>query len=465
MKPILLIAPIAAAGVAVFAFNACQRETPPAPAAAQPAQVPFPPPKAKTEPGDPLDIFNNESAPRVRFKPQEQELAFVEYSEGLPKSGTWRGYPLLHDFNRDGRTDLVASNREEDGFSCWLAPVKGPWVLCNDGPKKDVGGIPRDMQYGPSRAADIDADGDDDLLVSAHKDALRLFRNVPAVDASDAPAPDGKLHWLESTPAPENPYLLIDLAIGNIDGDAFPDVAAIGHFKGGIAVYLGDGKGGMRRLPESAQIINPSTFGQHVDLVDIDGDGIDDIVSSTNRGLKVFVTKRTDGGFQWQDRSAGLPAPKIGNSISGQAVGHFLGGKTVQIATCLVPDPTIKPEALDSLGLYGWNEAKQTWEHVDRGLRRNEVYRELGAADLNADGHLDLVTLSLESGAVVYLGDGAGGFTPKGRLPSIFGVGRLAFGDMDADGLTDLLVSIPATKDRPEMGGLRAMLNKRELWK
>ena len=64
-----------------------------------------------------------------------------------------------------------------------------------------------------------------------------------------------------------------------------------------------------------------------------------------------------------------------------------------------VPQPKLT-EALDSLGLYGWNEAKQTWEHADRGLRRDEVYRELGAADLNADGHLDLVTFSLESGAV-----------------------------------------------------------------
>jgi hypothetical protein len=221
----------------------------------------------------------------------------------------------------------------------------------------------------------------------------------------------------------------------------------------------------MRRLPESNQIINPATFGQHIDLVDVDGDGIDDIVSSTNRGLKVFVTRRNDSGFQWQDRSAGLPAPKIGNSISGQAVGHFTSDKSIQIATCLVPDPTIKPEAIDSLGVYAWNEAKQTWEHVDSGLRRGEVYRELGAADLNADGHLDLVTFSLESGAVIYLGDGKGGFAPKGRLPNMFGVGRIAFGDLDADGLTDLIVSIPATKDRPENGGLRAMLNRRELWK
>jgi len=65
-----------------------------------------------------------------------------------------------------------------------------------------------------------------------------------------------------------------------------------------------------------------------------------------------------------------------------------------------VPDPTIKPEALDSLGLYGWNEAKQTWEHADRGLRRDEVYRELGAADAGLLTLLDVEELDAEAVAL-----------------------------------------------------------------
>ena len=112
-----------------------------------------------------------------------------------------------------------------------------------------------------------------------------------------------------------------------------------------------------------------------------------------------------------------------------------------------------------------WNAEKLTWEHVDSGLPRNEIYRDVACGDMNKDGHLDLIAMSRENGGVIYLGDGKGGFAPKGRLPGIFGVGRLALGDVDADGLLDVVVSIPATKERPEAGGLRAFKNRPELWK
>ena len=65
------------------------------------------------------------------------ELKFVEHSEGLPSAGTWIGYPLLFDFTGDGRADLVASNREEDGYNAWMAPEKGPWI-------RRIEGLPRE---------------------------------------------------------------------------------------------------------------------------------------------------------------------------------------------------------------------------------------------------------------------------------------------------------------------------------
>lgn len=425
--------------------------------------VQFPPQTPPGEPVDPNELFKDKET-ASRFAPKEPELAFVERSEGLPTSGTWRGYPLLHDFNGDGRADLVASNREEDGYNVWAATAAGPWLRSIDGPRKGEGGLPRDMQYGPARAADVDGDGRDDLLVSAHSDALRLYRNVLATDADGKPVEQDKLHWLRTTQPIDNPFLMLDIATGDVNGDKKVDVVGIGHFKGGFGVYIGDGKGGMQRLPESAQIIDTKTFGSRVELVDLDGDGHDDIVANTNRGQRVYIT-HPGTPYSWEDRSAGLPNPKIGNSITGQCVGHFTGSKSFEIASCLVPDPMVKPELFDTIGVYAWDAEKKSWSHVDKGLPRNEVYRDLACADFNADGNLDLLVLSLESGGVFYLGDGKGGFHAKGRLPGIYGVGRIATGDIDGDNLVDIVISIPATKEHPEWGGLRAFVNRAELWK
>jgi len=469
LVPFALLAGLAAASLHV----ACQPSPEPAPVppsagTATPAggrPPAFPPPKTAGEPTDPAALFQDPAPdkPRIRFEPREPELAFTEWSTGLPGAGTWRGYPLLYDFDQDGRDDLVASNREEDGYNVWLAsksdrPESATWRRCIGGPNKDDVGLPRDLGYGPSLGLDLDGDGDRDLLVSAHKEALRAFLNVPGEN------PESELRWVERTPAYENPYLMIDIALGNLDGDAHPDVVGVSHFKGGLAIYSGDGKGGFRRRPESSEILDLRAFGQHVEAVDLDGNGLDDIVAATNRGLKAYLNK-PGAKLAFDDISTGLPNPKIGNSINGMAVGRFRNKPMPEIAMCLVPDPMLKPDEIDSLGVFGWNAEKRSWEHVDSGLRRDEIYRELGAADLNADGNLDLLAASLTTGIVVYLGDGTGAFKPYGRLPGLFGIARLAFGDVNADGLVDIAVSIPATKERPDVGGLRVLVNRKDLWK
>jgi hypothetical protein len=70
----------------------------------------------------------------------------------------------------------------------------------------------------------------------------------------------------------------------------------------------------------------------------------------------------------------------------------------------------------------------------------------------------------MENGAAIYLGDGKGGFTQKGRIPGILGRGRVALGDINADGWLDFAVAIPASKESPDKGGVRAFLNAPKHW-
>ena len=421
----------------------CGRETPPA----DPVPESAPPLGAATvaRENDPLRLF----APDVERSPAgpsptARELPFVESSEGLPTTGTWRGYPVLADIDGDGRADLIASNREEDGFGVWLSPVRGPWV-------RAIAGLPRDMGYGPAAVCDVDSDGVRDLVLSAHTDALRVYRN------------DGRQGWtrLETIDVPSQ--LLLDLAIGNVDGDGRPDIVGLAHFQGGFFVYSGDGRGAFRSRPEASKILDGKFFGRDVELVDLDGDGLDDLVAVTNAGGKVFLTRGGEA-LGWEDVSAGLPRPSIGNSLYAVTVGRFAEGAWPQLAMCLNPGPPEPRDKRKTIGVWAFDPAKRVWSAIDRGLPISEPIFDVRAGDFDGDGKLDLATLGPESGGMIHLGDGQGGFRPKGRLPGIAGVGRLALGDVDGDGRLDLAVSIPASKEHPELGGLRVFLNRPQVW-
>ncbi len=85
------------------------------------------------------------------------------------------------------------------------------------------------------------------------------------------------------------------------------------------------------------------------------------------------------------------------------------------------------------LAAAGWKVAS---EHPAPGLE------ELLAADLDNDGHLDLIAAGLARGAV-WLGDGAGGFTPAPQALGLerAGAAALAAIDFDIEGDLDLAVT------------------------
>src|SRR5436189_4434338 len=88
----------------VVTWTCCTRVAPAPKPAAEGVVAQKIPPKLEPTP-NPLDILGGAEPdkPVVFLLP---ELPFEERSEGLPKSGTWRGTPLLHDFTGDGLADI-----------------------------------------------------------------------------------------------------------------------------------------------------------------------------------------------------------------------------------------------------------------------------------------------------------------------------------------------------------------------
>jgi hypothetical protein len=424
--------------------NASQNTPPPSLVAQNPLLVQ---PAQGSGTSNPAEIFGEGQEAPKPYVPALAELPFQEISAGLPGSGTWIGYPLLFDFTGDRRADLVVSNREEDGYNSWQAPGEGEasWGL-------RIKELPRDLGYGPARAADFNSDGIFDLLISAHSDGVRLYLG------------DGKMLWKQAPGKIENPNLSLDVAVGNLNRDGHPDVVAMGHFEGGLGIYIGDGKGGLARLPQSADLLSRKVFGRRAELVDMNNDGTDDIVAATDRGLKVFFTQPGET-LSWKESSAGLPAPVIGNTIYGMAIGDFVEGGLPEIAAAIMPDVSKAKGERHSFGIFAWDKENNSWTACESGVSRDDRYRDLVAGDLNKDGHLDLVASSMENGAAIYLGDGKGNFTVRGRIPGILGRGRIALGDINADGWLDFAAAIPATKESPEKGGVRAFLNSEKIWK
>jgi FG-GAP-like repeat len=403
-----------------------------------------------------LDAATQKTLDSIFMDPTEAEIAavaaqprvvsamleFVTSDEGLPKQGTWREHPLLADFDGDGFPDLVATNREEDGLNIWRNDGKGGW-------EHSIEGLPRDLMYGGTDAADLDEDGDLDLIFGAHQDpGLHVFFN------------EGDMRWkLKPVESIDSDALLLDVTTGDLNGDGHIDVIGIGQFDGGIAVHLGDGKGGLKRVKGHAVLREPRR-GTQVELEDLDGDGLDDIIAVSDRGLRtIFSRLALDGSLTFENLSVGLPRPQIGNSLRGVAIADFDEDGDLDLASGCIADPMVPTDEWNYLGVYRRAD-DGSWEQFDTGLERRMSQHDVLTTDVDLDGHADLVCVTSNSHAVVWLGDGTGGFSALGHLRLPGASTKSALGDIDRDGRDDVVFSAGPSKMSPDVSGITVYLNR-----
>jgi hypothetical protein len=166
-------------------------------------------------------------------------------------------------------------------------------------------------------------------------------------------------------------------------------------------------------------------------ILDVDGDGRLDIVCSgrliepalhiwINKGAHTFEAARAT----WTDVGYG---PLAAGDINGDGLPDFVtASHFAQIQTLL---------------------SQRGGPFQERTIRGRQGHGGVALGDFNGDGKLDLAVLGfLSSGIEVYLGDGAGGWTPHTRLPESlpgrYAPGRdLAARDVDRDGHLDLVAA------------------------
>jgi len=354
----------------------------------------------------------------------------------LPVATSVEGLAVA-DIDADGQLDLVGWSSEggvvllSDRAGGFQAPIPMPGsyrdpiaVGCIDAdpyPDIGVGGLTirygrGDGTFGGERSfalngeypsfADLDGDGHLDVVCGVNDGYYHYFFHVLVNDGSgglNPPVCRTSVHLPGEAPGVPSLATSASLRLpgvftgGDVDGDGHQDVIMLATSRGGpvLSPLLGNGCGGFREaLARTVQSDAPGVLG------DVDGDGRDDFLQPDGAGVSVF-TGSASGCLG--------PAPLRSNY-------NWLG----LIAARVDDGPT--------LDLVVTNHDHDTKE-IEFGLGGGEfrlgsevdMYGDIAIADLDLDGHSDIVT---NSG--VSLGDGQGAFMGRQQwsIAGVLGVMR-----------------------------------------
>jgi hypothetical protein len=285
-------------------------------------------------------------------------------------------------------------------------------------------------------------------MTTIHKLAISIALAAVLVSAS-APYPSIDLSFGETVigvgkgPGP--------MAVADINHDGKPDVIVANTADGTISVLLGDEKGQFSPAAGS-----PFPCGENpndIAVADMNGDETPDLViANTQTPYITILLGNGKGGFQPSARSpfatTSHPHPH------GVVVGDFVGNGKPAVVTDSWGNSQILLIPSDGRG-----NLLLPGKFFDADLRSDAGVR---AADFNHDGHLDIVTTSQRGNSVgLLLGDGKGGFRRAPGSPFLAAAESWSFAvdDVNRDGNPDVIVT-PYERDLadPKQLGVTVLL-------
>jgi hypothetical protein len=219
---------------------------------------------------------------------------------------------------------------------------------------------------------------------------------------------------------PVGPYPTA-VAVGDLNGDGWPDVVAADQTGNGVDVLLNDGTGAL-----GAAVAYPALSGPDgVVIADFNGDGHADV-----------------GVSAWNDVAV---LPGDGTGVFGAALIHHTGKATRDVVTADFnddghPDLAIANKYTQDVSvLLGVGDGTFA-DQVDYPAATTDIMWSIRAGDVTGDGVVDLVAASSRN-VWVLAGHGDGTFgTPQGHNAGFNGAATdVAIGDLNQDGVADLV--------------------------
>ena len=364
--------------------------------------------------------LNGDTRPDVAVANRGDGTVSVLYGMGagvlMPQSivgaGAGAGSVAIGDLNNDNKLDMVVSNGGNATVS----------VLLNNGMGFTKKG---DTLAGAGAAtialADLNGDGKLDVVLAATSlnELVLLGGNG-----------DGTLHAPYSYATGSAP---VDLAIADLNNDNHLDIIVAAHGANSLSLLLGQsGFAFAGALDYPSAIDQPTTAAPgYVAVADLDADGKPDLVtpSSQSGGSLAILLGAGGGSFK-----PAFDSPAVGPVTFGLVLGDVTGDKILDAIVPVTASVSVKVLTGAAGGILGGGTLYATGAGP----------HDLALADLDGDGHLDLIVADSATNTVSVLpnkGPSFGTFSSHTEFVAGAAPSFVVPADMNGDGHIDLVVS------------------------
>ena len=375
----------------------------------------------------------------LRF--EHRALRKVAPGQGVPGTSNVRLMELFDDLPGP---ELVVC----DMFSGWVS-----WAD-PDAPDSKLEGLARLSNPDHAEAVDLDQDGRMDLLVADLGEVMPSDKEEGSIVWLRRTSDPQKARQFEVIPLIEKIGRVADAQAADFDGDGDLDIIAaeFGWVTVGRILYLENlGLQDSQGRPSFRPVtLDDRPGGIHVPIVDLNGDGKPDFLAliSQHHETVVAFLNRGDGQFEKKEVFT-APHPHWGTSGIEPADMDGDGDLDVLLTAGDTMDDQIQFKPYQGVS---WLENQGSYPFVYHSIGRYYGAMRAEAGDLDGDGDLDVVAaawlpeltedkrkaMSLP-GLVWFEQTSAGAFTPRVLRDDACDHPTLEIGDIDADGLLDVI--------------------------